>query len=69
MYSQGGVRQSCTATELNSAGMLREEAQDCTGRQIGRILDDPAYVGRCVLTARPWRGTGSRSALTAATDP
>lgn len=49
-------------------GMLREEVQDCTGRQIGRILDNPAYVGRCVLTARPWRDLGAIGSHSA-TDP
>jgi|SRR5680860_450631 len=48
-YSQGGVSQRSIATELNSAGMLRADAQAWSGKQIGRILDNPAYVGRCIL--------------------
>jgi hypothetical protein len=48
-YSQGGRSQRSIAAEFNSAGMLRPDAQEWTGKQIGRILDNPAYVGRCVL--------------------
>ncbi len=48
-YSQGGMSQRGIAAELNGAGMLRADANPWTGKQIGRILDNPAYVGRCVL--------------------
>jgi DNA invertase Pin-like site-specific DNA recombinase len=48
-YSEGGVSQYRIARELNDAGQLRGEAQQWTARQVGRILDNPAYVERCVF--------------------
>jgi site-specific DNA recombinase len=48
-YSEGGVSQYRIARELNDAGKLRGEAKQWTARQAGRILDNPAYVGRCVF--------------------
>ena len=55
-YSRGGVSQRSIAAELNGAGMLRAEAQEWTGKQVGRILDNPTYVGRCVLDEEPVAG-------------
>jgi hypothetical protein len=37
------------ARELNDAGNLRGEAKQWTARQVGRVPDNPAYVGRCVF--------------------
>jgi DNA invertase Pin-like site-specific DNA recombinase len=48
-YSEGGVSQYRIATELNDAGRLRGDGKQWTARQVGRILDNPAYVGRCVF--------------------
>lgn len=48
-YSEGGVSQYRIARELNDAGNLRGEAKQWTARQVGRVLDNPAYVGRCVF--------------------
>lgn len=47
-HSQGGVSQYRIAKELNAAGMLRDQESPWTARQVGRVLDNPANVGRCV---------------------
>jgi hypothetical protein len=48
-YSEGGVSQYRIARELNDSGKLRGGAKQWTARQVGRVLDNPAYVGRCVF--------------------
>lgn len=69
MYPQGGVSQRCIATERNSAGMLREEAQHCTeGRSGGSPTTRPMWGGASLdgeLVAENWEPTGSHCA----TDP
>jgi hypothetical protein len=47
-YAEGGASQYRIARELNDAGMLRE-GRPWGPKQVGRILDNPAYAARCVL--------------------
>lgn len=55
-YSQGGASQYRIARELNQAGMLRAEEAPWNAKQVGRILDNPAYCGRCILDGELVRG-------------
>jgi site-specific DNA recombinase len=48
-YSEGGVCQYRIAKELNAAGMVRGGDTQWNAKQIGRILDNPAYVGRSIF--------------------
>jgi DNA invertase Pin-like site-specific DNA recombinase len=48
-YSEGGISQYRIAKELNDAGNFPRRGQAVDARQVGRILDNPAYVGRCVF--------------------
>jgi DNA invertase Pin-like site-specific DNA recombinase len=56
-YAEGGVSQQRIAHELNEVGMLRD-GKPWEGRQVGRVLDNPAYAARCVfdgeLMAASW---------------
>jgi DNA invertase Pin-like site-specific DNA recombinase len=49
-YAEGpGVSQYRIARELNDAGMAWRDGKPWEQRQVGRILDNPAYAGRCVV--------------------
>ena len=43
------MSQQSIANKVNDSGMLRPEGERWDRRQIGRILDNPAYVSRAVL--------------------
>lgn len=55
-YAQGGVSQYRIARELNQTGMLRSDGAQWNAKQVGRVLDNPAYSGRCIFDGELVRG-------------
>jgi DNA invertase Pin-like site-specific DNA recombinase len=46
---RAGASQYELARELNRRGMLRPSGSPWRSQQVGRILDNPAYVARCIV--------------------
>jgi DNA invertase Pin-like site-specific DNA recombinase len=47
-YAGGGSSQYRIANQLNDAGMKRAGMADWSAKQVGRILDNPAYAALCI---------------------
>lgn len=48
-YAQADTSQYRIAKRLNEAGMKRSGSAEWTAKQVGRILDNPAYAALCVV--------------------